>query len=298
VPLLDGAVRKLIELQYERALRQVFLASSIKIGPDQLPDVCRAYHEALETLDMPETYDLYLTQVPVANAAAFGAGKPMIVLASELVQLLELDELQAVLAHELGHILSEHVLYRTALLILLQLTFTRIPIVAGLPILAVRSALLEWSRAAELTCDRAATLVTRDPLVMCRTLMVLAGGATSRSLNLDAFLRQATKYHEWESGFDRTRRFFVEIGQTHDFPVRRVAELMKWVRSGEYDRIVGGTYARRGDPVETRTHAGDAYAHYRRRFHAIFEEGRSSLAGAGERIADRLDEWLPDPEAK
>lgn len=83
-------------------------------------------------------------------------------------------------------------LYRTALLIVLRFTVGRVPVVAGLPLLALRSALLEWSRAAELSCDRAATLVARDPLVTCRTLMALAGGAASRDLNLDAFLRQAS----------------------------------------------------------------------------------------------------------
>jgi Zn-dependent protease with chaperone function len=77
--------------------------------------------------------------------------------------------------------------------ILLQLgTAVRLPFVAGLPLLAVRSALLEWSRAAELSCDRAATLVNREPLVTCRTLMSVAAGIRSERLNLDAFLRQAS----------------------------------------------------------------------------------------------------------
>ncbi len=32
-------VRKLIELGYERALRQTFLGSSVRLGPDQLPRI-------------------------------------------------------------------------------------------------------------------------------------------------------------------------------------------------------------------------------------------------------------------
>ncbi len=109
---------------------------------------------------------------------------------------------------------------------------------AGLPLMAVRMALLEWFRAAELSCDRAATLVNRDPLVTCRTLMVLAGGTASRKLDLDAFVRQASAYEEWEPGWDKLARVRIELGQTHAFPVKRVSELMRWVRSGEYDRIV------------------------------------------------------------
>ena len=52
---------------------------------------------------------------------------------------------------------------------------------------------------------------------------------------------------------DRIRRFFLELQLTHSFPVRRVAELQKWVRSGEYDRIVGGDYVKRGEEVDPRT---------------------------------------------
>ena len=89
------------------------------------------------------------------------------------------------------------------------------PMIAGLPLIAVKYALLEWFRASELSCDRAATLVNRDPLVTCRTLMVLAGGVKSKKLNLDMFLKQAAEYEEWEPGWDRLSRLRTELGQTH-----------------------------------------------------------------------------------
>src|SRR5919112_2657441 len=110
VPMLDVVVRKLIELNYERALRQSFLASSVKLGPDQMPDVWRSWERVLARLDMNEEYDLYVTQWPLANAMAIGSGKPMVVLNSQLVSLLAEDELAPVMAHEAGHILSDHVL--------------------------------------------------------------------------------------------------------------------------------------------------------------------------------------------
>jgi Zn-dependent protease with chaperone function len=289
IPKLDLVVRKLIEFQYERALRQSFLASSIKLGPEQLPETWAGYERVLATLDMPETYDLYVTQWPLANAATIGSEKPMIVLNSAAVSLLDEAELQTVLAHEAGHILSDHVLYRTALMILLQLSLTRLPLVAGVPLIAVRAALLEWFRATELSCDRAATLVNRDPLVTCRTMMVMAGGANSRKLNLDAFLKQASEYEEWGSGWDRMSRFFVELGLTHDFPVRRVHEVMKWVRSGEYDRIIGGDYLRRGDDdVDPRAAAGEAVDHYAERFRRLFRDAQEEV----EKASGKLSDWL------
>jgi Zn-dependent protease with chaperone function len=286
VPGLDAGVRKLIELQYERALRQVHLASSVKVGPRQLPEVWEAYERALTTLDLPETYDLYVTQWPVSNAAAIGAGKPMILLASELVRTLEPDELQSVLGHELGHVLGEHVLYQTALIILLQVG-GRLPLVAGLPLRAMEAALLEWFRAAELSADRAAALACRDPLATCRSLMVLASGIESKQLDLDAFVQQAATYEEWDSGWDKLLRFLVERRGTHPFAVRRVAELTSWVREGEYDRILGGHYRRRGEE-DARADAGAAYDHYVNRFWRIFRE-----AGEGADAAKtRLGDWL------
>jgi Zn-dependent protease with chaperone function len=296
IPMLDQVVRKLIEYGYERALRQVFLAGSVKLGSDQLPDVYAAHRAALARLDIHEVPELYLTQFPVTNAAAIGSGRPMVVVNSRTIEVLDEQELRTVLGHEAGHILSDHVLYRTALMILLSVSgLGRLPMLAGLPLVAVRMALLEWFRAAELSADRAATLVNRDPLVTCRTLMVLAGGTASRKLDLDAFVRQAAAYEEWEPGWDKLARMRIEVGQTHAFPVKRVAELMRWVRGGEYDRILGGEYARRGDPIDARAEAGDAVDFYAERFRAIFREFGAGVEKAGDAVAgaaERVSEWL------
>jgi Zn-dependent protease with chaperone function len=297
IPMLDQVVRKLIEFGYERALRQVFMAGSIKLGSEQLPDAWAAHRAACARLDVGFVPDLYLTQFPVTNAAAIGSDRPMVMINSRTVELLDAEELRTVMGHEAGHILSDHVLYRTALMILLAVgsSVARLPAMAGLPLLAVKLALLEWFRAAELSCDRAATLVNRDPLVTSRTLMVIAGGAASRKLNLDAFLRQANDYAEWEPGWDKLSRLRIELAQTHAFPVRRVSELMKWVRSGDFDRIMNGEYIKRGDPVNAKAEAGDAVEHYAERFRGIFKEAGAGVANAGDKVADaadKLGDWL------
>ena len=296
IPMLDQVVRKLIEFGYERALRQEFLAGSVRLGPQQLPEAWAAHRAALARLDIAEVPELYLTQYPVTNAAAIGSERPMVVVNSRTVELLDDAELRTVLGHEAGHILSDHVLYRTALMILLAVSgLGRLPVMAGLPLLAVRMALLEWFRAAELSCDRAATLVNRDPLVTCRTLMVLAGGTASRRLDLDAFVNQATQYEEWEPGWDKLARLRIELGLTHAFPVKRVSELMRWVRGGEYERVLRGEYPRRGGPADARHEAGDAVEFYAERFRTIFREAGAGVEKAGDRMADaaeRLGDWL------
>jgi Zn-dependent protease with chaperone function len=299
IPMLDVVVRKLIEYGYERALRQVFLAGSVKLGSDQLPDAWAAHRAACARLDLAEVPDLYLTQFPITNAAAIGSDRPMVLVNSRTVDLADAEELRTVLGHEAGHVLSDHVLYRTALMILMSAgaSIARLPVMAGLPLLAVRLALLEWFRAAELSCDRAATLVNRDPLVTARTLMVMAGGTASRKLSLDAFLRQANEYEEWEPGWDKLSRMRIELARTHAFPVRRVSELMRWVRAGDFDRIMNGEYIRRGDPLDVRAEAGDAVDHYAERFRALFRDVGAGVAGAGDKVADaaeKVSDWLRD----
>ena len=285
IPYLDRVVRKLIELGYERALRQSYLGSAVRLGEDQLGAVWREHNIAYATLDMNEVPDLYLTQFPSPNAFAIGASKPIVVVQSELVRLLDAPMQRAVFGHEAAHILSDHQLYRTATMILVRLTQTaRIP----LPLGPVRAALLEWNRAAELSCDRAAALVTRDPLVVCRTLMVLAAGEAAADLDLDVFMRQGQEYTEKGAGLERITRLFLDLNVTHAFPVKRIHELMEWVRSGDYDRIVGGEFATRDEPVRPREEAGDAAAHYSERFKEVFKDAGDSVSAAGQQLAD----WL------
>jgi len=196
----------------------------VRLGQDQLPGVWWLHNEAFHVLDVEPLPALYLTQFPFANAAAIGAGTPLVVINSEAVSLLEVDGLRAVLAHEAGHILADHVLYRTALVILLSATPLRGPSSrcrsrpSGSPSGVVR--------AAELSADRAAALVTRDPLAVCRTLMVLAGGAAAPELDLAAFLRQAQDYDEGGTGLDWLSRRGLELRGGHPLAVRRVKELM------------------------------------------------------------------------
>src|SRR2546430_394453 len=170
IPHLDTVVRKIIEYGYERAIRRGVLGSAVRLGEDQLTAVLRAHARAYATLDLGPVPELYLMQDPLVN--------------SELVQLLDAEQLRGVFAHEAGHVLSEHVLYRTALVIVMRLT--ALPGIR-LPLLPLRAALMEWFRAAELSCDRAAALVLRDPLAVCRLLMVIAPGAGAAAPGLDAF---------------------------------------------------------------------------------------------------------------
>src|ERR1700756_752318 len=88
VPMLDTVVRKLIEWGYERALRQSFLGSSVRVGETQLPELWASHTGVCRILDMPETYDLYVTWPVLAHAQTIGSGKPMIVIGANVLEKL------------------------------------------------------------------------------------------------------------------------------------------------------------------------------------------------------------------
>ena len=294
VPYLDEVVRRLVALGYERALRAAALGSAVRLGEDQLPAIWALQREVFNVLDIDHVPPLYLTQFPMANAYAIGTDRPIVVLNSELVRLLDAEGRRVVLAHEAAHIQSDHVLYQTALLILLRLgSSARLPVLAGLPLLAITMALLEWQRAAELSCDRAAALVTRRPEAVCRTMMTLAAGEAAADLNLDAFVAQGMEYEEAGSGLERLTRMLQDLQVTHPLPVRRVRMLLDWVREGDYDRMVRGDYVRRGEEASAREEAEAAGAHYGERISGAIQQAGSSIGDVGKQLSDWLQRNRP-----
>jgi len=289
VPLLDRVIKRLTDIGHERRLRQIVMGNAIRLGADQVPEVWERYVQCTSVLDLPSIPALYVTNEPEVNAMTIGAKTPIVVVNSSLVAAYRPNEVQTVLAHEAGHVLSEHALYTTALLLLKQFLEGALPrsLLLGLPVRAMYLALLEWARAAELSSDRAAALVMADPLEPCRVLMRLAGGALP-GMSFEAFLKQATDYHDEDDLFSRHSRFWVELKLTHPFAVRRVHELVEWVQAGDYDRIRGGQYPRRGQEPAPSAEFNAAVAHYSQRFSRFFER----TAGDVERVGRQFSDWL------
>lgn len=261
VPGFDAVLKALFGVFGEKPIRLAFQANAVKVGAKQFPAIHEQYLEVLKTLDAPH-YDLFISQTPLVNAGAYGMKKPFIVLNSGAVRLLSRDEMTFLLGHEVGHIMSGHVLYRTMTVLLLQLATMGFPIV-GLAARAVLIGLLEWMRKAELSSDRAGLLVGQDPEVALSTLMKLAGGGYNNETNLNEFMIQADEYRQGGDVADAVFKILNILGSTHPFHVLRAAELRDWIEAGGYDRVLRGEYKRRGEPntpyMEDLRAAADAY---------------------------------------
>jgi len=247
IPVFDEVLRALFGFFGEKPLRLAFQANSVRASERQFGRVHALYLEVLETLDAPEEYPLYVSQTPIVNAGAYGMKRPFILLNSGTIQLLDEPQLRYVLAHEVGHILSGHVLYRTMLVILIRLADRGFPIV-GVAARAVLLGLLEWYRKSELSSDRAGLLGVQDPDVVFGAMLRMAGGGTAQETSLAAFLEQAEAYRESEDVADSVFKVLNLLGTTHPFYVLRVSELRAWIEQGGYDRILRGEYPKRGDP--------------------------------------------------
>ena len=269
VPVFDDVLRKIFGVMPEKAIRLAFQASAVRVTERQFPRIHSAYRECLHTLDAPEEYPIYVSQTPMVNAGAWGMNQPFIILNSGTVRLLEEEELAYVMGHEIGHIMSDHVLYKTMTVILLNLATLGFPIV-GLAARAVLVALLEWQRKSELSSDRAGLLTVQDPDLVLRTMLKMAGGGTTEETNLSDYVVQAEDYREGGDVLDQVFKVLNLIGQTHPFYTIRVNELRSWIESGDYDRIVRGEYVRRGEDnsayQEDVRAAANAYAQGAREF--------------------------------
>jgi hypothetical protein len=101
-------------------------------------------------------------------------------------------------------------------------------------------------------------------------------------------LAQCNAYENEDDLFSRHSRFWMELNLDHPIAVRRVKELMTWVQSGEYDRIRGGTYPRRGHEPPPSSEFNAAVEHYRERFVRFLDRTGDNVQDLGRKMAD----WL------
>ncbi len=238
---LDVLVRNLLGPLGEQFFYLDNIASSVLVGDRQLPHLHELLLEACQILDL-EPPQMYVRQHPVPNAYTFAmrGRQPFIVVHTSLIDLLSPVEIQAVIAHELGHLKCDHGVYLT-LANLMVLAAGQLPSFGQFIAQSLQAQLMEWLRCAEFTCDRAALLATQDPSVVMSLLMKLAGGSPTLAsqLNVDAFLAQARAYDDISnSQLGEILKQAQTAQLTHPVPVLRAREIDRWATSKEYEDLL------------------------------------------------------------
>ncbi|MGB5713026.1 MAG: M48 family metallopeptidase [Waterburya sp.] len=252
LPGIDIAIRSVLGSVAEQFFYLNNIASSVLVSEKQLPHLHKLLIEACEILDL-EPPQLYVQQNPIPNAYTFAMrGKqPFVVLHTSLMEMLTPEEIQAVIAHELGHLKCEHGVYLTMANVLV-LAANLLPTWGTVLAQSLQDQMLQWIRCAEFSCDRAALLAIQDPKVVMSVLMKLAGGSPSLSpqLNLDAFVEQAKAYDS--IGTDSMGEI-LQVAQTaqltHPVPVIRAREIDRWSSSAEYQAILDKQHSAAGEKL-------------------------------------------------
>jgi Zn-dependent protease with chaperone function len=210
--------------------RHQLLGNAVKVSERQFPRIHRTAKAAADTLQIA-TPQVFIVNSPTFNAATLGTNDDSFVLLhSALVDQYSEEELLTVVGHECGHIHNSHVAYLTALHYLTYMAGVFLPWILQPAMVALRT----WSRRAEVTCDRAGMLVSKDKHAAERAITKLAVGSRKlhEEFNVDAFLEQ---HEEGSQGIGK----YMEVFATHPWLPKRVLAMRVFSESQLYKTAVG-----------------------------------------------------------
>ena len=247
IPGVKTIFTKISELWDEKIQYINNAGSNLLVTNENLPKVNDLLNQACSILDIEDVPPVYIStdggfQV---NAYAAGVKIPYIVINTRSIEALEDDELLCLLAHELAHIKSEHVLYyslaRTFQGSLVNIINSVSLGLGKIPAQTISIALDYWSRMSEFSADRASLLVTQDYKINVRLQMKLAGLPANCNIAKfeESFLKQAKEFDE--NNIEVINKFLkvaMTIDRSHPWTVLRASEYLKWIDSGEYEKIL------------------------------------------------------------
>lgn len=241
IPGFPAFVKGILSLGLETMLYGVNMASSVRLSPRQLPEIYNHLPPICQKLGIAEP-EFYLSMDPNPNAWTFGDTKIFITVTSGLLDMMDDAELDAVLAHECGHILCRHVLYHSVAQYIMR-GMDALGVLGKLT-LPIQLAFLYWQRKSELSCDRVGAFIT-SPNVVSRTMARLAAGPKSltQNVNMLEWVVQADEYDAiWNSGnWNKALQIYAIAGQNHPFSAVRVREILKWGQSDQYQNLMRNT---------------------------------------------------------
>ena len=234
LPGFPTFMKKILSIGFETLQYGVNMASAIRLSEKQLPDIYRHLPPICQKMGI-ELPEFYLQMDPIPNAWTFGDTRIYITVTSGLVEMMNDEEFDAVLAHECGHILCRHVLYHSVAQWISK-GAENLGIINAITI-PMQYALLYWFRKSELSADRAACLIT-SPETVCSVMARLSGGPQSitNEINMEEWATQADTYSSIRNAnmWNKTLQMAAVASLEHPFAAVRVREILKWSESEQY----------------------------------------------------------------
>ena len=235
IPGFTQVLKAFVKIWNESQYRILNMSTFLKISEDQMAE----YYDMLKPICKKlgiKTPDLYVSLDPRPNAYTSGDTDPFIVVTSGMLTSFPKELLPVVLAHECGHIVCHHVLYKTMGKMILNGAADFLGL-SSLLTAPLKVAFYYWMRCSEYSADRVSAVCCGSDAVT-RMCMGLAGYDHNIPVeaNVEAFLKQGEDYKELikSSAFNKSLEFLMFNSATHPMNAVRAYECNKWSESDMY----------------------------------------------------------------
>lgn len=195
IPHFHSICKKISSTRETREM-QVINQSGMQTGPNQFPEIYQMGVECAHRLGIGIP-NIYIVNGTEMNAYTYASDdtSPLLVLYTGIVNRMTPGELKAVIGHECGHIHNQHLVYQNVINQLL----TGVSGLTGNFVLSLANvALMQlWTRAAEVTADRAAFICAdnfQDAFSV--NAKIASGGIINanyqKTMDMDAIYEQLT----------------------------------------------------------------------------------------------------------
>jgi len=209
-----------------RSKHQELLAQAQQITPQTVPEMVALIMTNSTRLQV-EPVNVFIIPSTQLNAYTFGLDSPKaIVLYSSLFKIMDQDEIQFILGHEMGHVKLGHTWLNTL-----------VGGIAGIPSSLGAAAIMElafrwWNRACEYSADRAGVLACGKPNKAISALVKLEVGPVART---QAGMQAAIQHLETED--DDIMHNLQELLASHPMIAKRVEEIRQFTNTQQYHYI-------------------------------------------------------------
>jgi Zn-dependent protease with chaperone function len=208
-----------------RSHHQELMRHARGVNPQESPRLAEMVRHSQERL-RPGEVEVYIAPSRQLNAYTFGLESPkVVVLFSGLFQVMDEDELQFIIGHEMGHVALGHTWLNSL-----------VGGLAGIPaswsagaLLAI--AFLWWNRMCEYSADRAGLLTCGKPEKAVSALVKLVAGERGGSEHA-----MELAYRQIDAEDDSLLGSLGETLGSHPLIIKRIQELRRYAASSAYPR--------------------------------------------------------------
>ncbi len=237
---LGKVISKFHEHSFEHTIRLQYTGSSLAVHPRTFPDLVYLTEKACEILQVSLVPKLYIQSADSLTAISIGVEDPALILSSELVEKMTSEELLFVIAREVAHIKSEHILYQEIGMIFPEIIEALSVVTLGLSSVlstGLRYALFAWKEKAEFTADRGGLVACQD-VETAKWVLAKWAGLPERYWSTFPIEEFALQAHQYEMStlktFDKVVGFF--LGD-NNWSVARAKDLLDWIETETYQKL-------------------------------------------------------------